>query len=192
MIVGLDCGAESSRIVYCMLVEGSLPWSDYIGICRGTAPTPAVGVNASGFRKKIPNGTRDTGDCIWPRHSEFVEALESRSEHGGPGDFARDVLDGKNVLFGTTFWYFGGGDKYQIHLPDDLGAVIPGRGHRSNGNTPFRDRFVDFFNAELVARGIATPGKWGQPKLLPEEDQEPVRSRCRAAEREFDQHGEEL
>jgi hypothetical protein len=192
LVVGLDCGSESSRIVYCMVVEGSLAWSAYIEACHGRHAVPASSATADSWTKKIPSGPEDPGDCIWTDHAQYADALDSWSHHGGHEDFARDVVDGQKVLFGTTFWYFGKGDQHQLRLADDLSATIPGRGHRSNANREFREPFVDFFNVELVAQGISSPGRWGTPALEPAKAAAETRSRCRAAEREFDQHGEEL
>jgi hypothetical protein len=192
LVVGLGCGSESSRVVYCMLVEGSLAWSEYIDACRGRHAVAGTRVNAESWKKKVPSGGQDPGDCIWTEHAHYTDARDSWSGHGGQDDFARDVVDGRNVLFGTTFWYFGKGDPHAVRLTGDLSVIIAGRGHRSNANTPFRERFVDFFNSELVGRGIALPGRWGTPALEPAKTAAETRSRCRATEREFDLHGEEL
>lgn len=192
VVVGLGCGSESARVVYCMLVEGTIAWSAYIAACHGRGAVAAPGVDAQSWKKKIPSGGQDPGDCIWTEQAYYADARDSWSGHGGQDDFARDVVDGKNVLFGTAFWYFGKGDANAVLLPDDLSAIIPGRGHRSNANEAFRPRFVDFFNSELVRRGIASPGRWGAPALEPVKTAAETRARCRATEREFDLHGEEL
>lgn len=191
VIVGLACAPDDTRIVYCMVVEHALSWRQYIQACTGQGEVPA-GVPAHHLRKKVPTSASDPGDCIWPDASKYVDALASWSDHGGHEDFERDVRNGEIVLVSTKFWYFGQGDKYEVRLDRDrLSALIPGRGHRSNSNTRFRDAFVDFFNSKLRSHKIPAYGRFGTPALGPGVVDEAQRSRCRAREVEFDDYSEE-
>jgi hypothetical protein len=74
----------------------------------------------------------------------------THSGHGGEDDFEHDVKNGKSVLLSTKFWYFGKGDEFNIGLPECLKQMIPGRGHRSDGNNPLRDQFVLFLAKRLI------------------------------------------
>lgn len=191
VIVGLACAPDDTRIVYCMVVEHVLPWSQYIQACTGKGEVP-TGMSPHHLRKKVPNSASDPGDCIWTDAHKYVDALPSWSSHGGPEEFDRDVRNGENVLLSGKFWYFGKGDEHEIRLDrDKLSALIPGRGHRSNSNTGFREAFVDFFNSELRSHNIAGYGRYGTPALGPDVVDEALRSRCRAREVEFDGYGEE-
>jgi hypothetical protein len=193
LVVGLAPAPDESRIVYCMVVDHVLPWAAYIEACTRGGPSPA-GIDARALPRKVPSGTADMGDCIWPHAGRFVEALDSSSGHGGPQDFHRDVETGHNVILSTRFWYFGKGNVHSIHLPDDLRSIIPGRGHRSNANQGSRAAFVEFFNDQLRQRKISAYGPHGTPHDAigtQEELEGPTRARCRVQEREFDHYGEE-
>ena len=182
VIVGLSCGEDKSRIIYCMLVSETVSWSNYIELCKK--------IN-SPFNHKIPKNTKDQGDCIWKDAINYSNAIPSWSGHDGEHDFNRDINKGKNVLIGEVFWYFGKGDEHEITLPDNLKNIIPGRGHYSNKNDIFREEFVNFFNIELATKNILTIGKIGTPALVPENADKQTCSRCRAEERESDAYGEE-
>jgi hypothetical protein len=179
VIVGLACGNDG-RIVYCMVVDESLPWAEYIEKCK-----------QNHIKGKIPKNENHQGDCIWTNSANFSEAFDSWSGHRGEEDFDRDVKNGKNVLTGKSYWYFGKGDIHKINLPDDLKTIIPGRGHRSNANNDYREDFVKFFNETLDKEKITKIGNLGTPELDPEKTDKQICSRCRAEERESDEHGEE-
>jgi hypothetical protein len=190
VVVGFSCGADSNRIVYCMRVKASLSWEEYIQSCS-EKPCGRSGSSALGLRKKIPVGPHDPGDCIWRNATEYGEALDSWSGHGGQEDYERDVIHGKKVLVGNTFWYFGKGEPHCIRVPTELQAIVPNRGHRSNANTGYRNEFVDFFNRQLLERKIEKFGLLGTPALQPEMTDKQTSSRCRAQERSWDAEAEE-
>jgi hypothetical protein len=190
VIAGLACKPDDTRLVYCMVVERVLPWSDYIRACAGKGEG-LYGMHARDLRKKVPASALDPGDCIWPDAGKYVEALASWSKHGGSEDFDRDVRNGENVLLSTKFWYFGQGVEHAIHLENELLDLIPGRGHRSNANKKFREAFVDFFNSQLRSHKISGYGRFGTPAQGPGAVDEAQRSRCRAQEVESDSYGEE-
>jgi len=187
VIVGLDCGKEELRIIYCMEVASSVPWEEYIRLCE--AGEFGKEYNLKG---KVPRNKYDQGDCIWKDANNYFDSLDSWSEHSEVGDFNRDVENGKNVLIGEKFWYFGKGNQHSIYLSNELKKIIPGRGHRSNSNNCYRDLFVQFFNASLIACNIASTGKMGNPKLEPMIADKRTCSRCRVEERESDACDEEL
>lgn len=186
VVVGFGCKEDTLRIVYCMVVDESLAWEAYINRCNS---------NGSGSIKgKIPKSKKDQGDCIWHDSKSYAKARESSSSHDGQEDFDRDVTNGKRVLIGRTFWYFGSRDKNSIVIPADneLVRIVPrAQGHRSTSNNNFRDKFVKFFNSQLIEKGITHPGKIGTPKDHPDIADENSCSRCRAAEKESDSIGEE-
>lgn len=183
VIVGLSRVKDESHIVYCMLVDETVSWSNYIKLCSES--------HDSRYKLKIPHNQNDQGDCIWKDADNYSDAIPSWSGHGGEHDYNRDIKNGENVLIGEIFWYFGKGDQYKISLPDNLKNIIPGRGHRSNSNNSFRDEFVNFFNNELENRNILKIGKMGTPELEPEKTDKRACSRYCAEERESDAHGEE-
>ncbi len=107
IIVGLDHGKNSNRIVYCMKVSHIFSWADYIKECN---------TKGSALNKKIPKGKLDQGDCIWRSSKDYV-ALPSWSRHTGEDSFKTDVTSGKNVLASSEYWYFGKENKqYKIIL----------------------------------------------------------------------------
>jgi len=189
VVVGFGCGAEANRIVYCMQVEASLPWEEYIRACRGDPGSIYSGPSFAGLRKKVPVGPHDPGDCIWPKAHGYEEALDSWSGHGGPEDYERDVA-GKRVLIAHTFWYFGKVEV--IRLRPELQVIVPNRGHRSNANGRYADEFVKFFNSELERLRIAGPGMLGTPALEPEKVDKQTCSRSRAEEKISDAEPEEV
>ena len=154
IIVGFGCGKDSGRIVYCMVVDKKLSWHEYTELCKSDAM----------LRGKIPNNEFEPGDCIWiSDENGGYKCLPSWSGHGEDA-YQRDVLDGKNVLLGGKFWYFGRGDQYEIILPPELKRITPRKqGHRSNSNNPFISDFIDFFNRVLHEKDISVGGKLGEP-----------------------------
>lgn len=157
VIVGLACGDDCRRIVYCMVVDESVPWADYINRC-----------NHNHIKGKIPENEKHQGDCIWTDAVACSEPIPSWSQHVC-GDFSRDVTRGQNVLIGKIYWYFGKGDTHEIYLPDELEMIIPQRGHRSNSNCDYRESFVKFFNETLNSERITHVGLLGRPKISPSE-----------------------
>lgn len=191
VIVGLGCGNDESRIIYCMVVDAVVKWGKYIEGCK----SGSLIENNSTYHNlegKIPKYENDQGDCIWKDANYYIDSLDSWSGHGGEDDFNRDVKSGVNVLIGKMYWYFGKGDKYKITLPDDLFRIIPGRGHRSSSNNDARDQFVYFFNNKLNELNITSFGVFGTPALVPEKSNKKTCSRCRNEEKESDNSGEEL
>jgi hypothetical protein len=187
VVVGFGCKEDELRIVYCMIVDENPTWEDYIKRCNSVGP--------DSIKKKIPKHKKDQGDCIWYDSKNYAKARESSSNHDGHEDFDRDVTNGKRVLIGSTFWYFGAHDKNSIIIPDDneLVRIVPrAQGHRSTSNKNFHDEFVKFFNAELIKKGITKSGKIGTPKDHPDTIDEKSCSRCRAAEKESDSSPEEF
>lgn len=178
LVVGLASGSEG-RVVYCMKVTNSLTWREYIDACSGKTEYEE-------FHKlalKIPKSQIDQGDCIWPSADFYEEALPSWSGHSGHDSFQHDVVNGANVLLSSEFWYFGSGDRFNVQLPKGLTHIIPGRGHRSNGNREFRDLFVRFFNEALRLHSIDEYGVHGRPQLAPDCGDESERIRCRSLQR---------
>jgi hypothetical protein len=191
VIVGLGCGKDESRIIYCMEVHATVTWAEYIEGCKSGSLAAINNIENSSLAGKIPKNAKDQGDCIWKDARSYSEALDSWSGHEGEGDFNRDVSNGENVLIGHAYWYFGKGDKHKIILPKNLENIIPGRGHRSNSNNDFRSTFVEFFNDALFNSGIINYGKLGTPTLDPDKADKQTCSRCRVEEREADAIGEE-
>lgn len=181
VIVGIDSAVhDCGRIVYCLVVDESLSWEDYIDACKsGRMP-----------RGKIPKGVNEHGDCIWHHAMGRHDPLKSHSGHGDD-NYDTDVVAGINVVAGHQFWYFGRGDKSRIVLPPQLAAIISGRGHRSNSNHDHRDDFAQFFNNELVHHQVTTPGVWGTPRWLPNNPDKGKCSSCRAEQKANDLEGEE-
>lgn len=183
VVVGFGCMNEARRIIYCMVVKESLPWDKYIKRCNDS------------IKGKIPTSNKHQGDCIWRDANNYEDARKSWSRHDGREDFERDVKNGKNVLIGEKFWYFGSHDKNSITIPpdNDLVGIIPrAQGHRSSSNMNFRDKFVKFFNEQLIENKITKPGLWGTPSISPETADERTCSGCRKAEKESDLTEEEL
>jgi hypothetical protein len=191
IVVGLACAPHESRIIYCMVVDHILPWEVYIKACSA-ASERFDGISPESLKRKVPKGPNDPGDCIWLSASQGSEVRTSWSKHGGADDFRRDVQDGENVLLSSQFWYFGDGAKQTLLLSGKPEDIIPGRGHRSDANGPYRAEFVDFFNGQLNERGIRAYGKFGEPAHGPGFPDETIRARCRVQEKEFDALGEEL
>lgn len=191
VVVGLACGADEARIIYCMVVDKSVKWSEYIKGCK-LGSIAGIGPGNYNLKKKIPTHPNDQGDCIWKSPVDYSDPLDSWSGHDGEYDFKRDVKNGENVLIGTIYWYFGKGDKYSVTLPTGLKEIIPGRGHRSNANDQYRDDFVKFFNDELLKLSINSTGVFGTPTLEPDKMEKHICSRYRADERESDTFGEDL
>lgn len=191
LIVGLGCGKDESRIIYCMVVDHAVSWGGYIKACKSGLLSDVQNTKYEALKKKIPKNDKDPGDCIWTDSVIDDNPLDSWSNHD-KHDFNRDVKNGENVLIGEKYWYFGKGNKYTIHLPDDLKKIIPGRGHRSNSNHEFHEQFVRFFNEKLAKLNITTSGVYGAPAIEPDKTDNQTCSRCRAEERESDDFDEEL
>ena len=144
-------------------------------------------VEYQGLVQKVPQSTKDQGDCIW-RDADVYEAVRpTYSGHQGELDFNHDVINGESVLLSTKYWYFGKGDKISIRLPERLKQMIPGRGHRSNENDSFRDEFVQMFNNEIKLGQRVH----GTPEHAPENTDKATCSRCRIKQDEDDQIDEE-
>ena len=59
-------------------------------------------------------------------------------------DYKRD-MSGENVIMSTDFIYFG---KNHIDVPENLLEIIPGRGHQSTKNEPFKKILKELFSTE--------------------------------------------
>jgi hypothetical protein len=189
LIVGIAPGDEG-RIVYCMQVTDTMTWESYIDLCTSKATAndtqkyPAIAL-------KVPKSGNDQGDCIWRNAERYEEVRPTWSGHEGKGHFENDVINGKNVLLSTKYWYFGVGDKVSIKLSDDLRSVIPGRGHRSNANNNLRGDFVSHFNTELLANRISNCGVHGRSSYGPGTTDKATCIRCRVSQFSDDQVDEE-
>lgn len=155
IIVGVGCKEDSHRIVYCMVVDQVLTWDEYVDYCQ------------KHLINRFPINDR-YGDCIWTekgKMEKYSPLISNDSVHGhNENSFYTDVIEGKNVLLGKTYWYFGCGDKYSITLPEDLKSISPrAQGHRVNVNTNYRKRFIEFFNEALIKNNIDL-GLNGTPK----------------------------
>ena len=192
IVVGLDTGRTNEyRVVYCMEVSKVLSWQKYIEACHAAASARNVKKGQANLGIKVPKNAKDPGDCIWKSANAYSEVLPSWSEHYGQEAYQTDVTNGQNVLLGQQFWYFGDGARFKVELDADLRPIVPGRGHKSNANAPFFDRFVECFNRKLEALGISHCGVHGAPKFGPGFTDDSQRAKCRAAERESDLIGEE-
>jgi hypothetical protein len=174
VIIGFAPGNEG-RVVYCMVISEVKSWGDYIESCNRA-------VRGQALAKKIPLSSSDQGDCIWKSADLFQKALSSWSKHDD-SDFETDVLAGKNVLLANQFWYFGDGTNNRICVPKELHKIIPGRGHRSNSNSGFRDGFVRWFNESLRQYSISKSGLHGTPSKPPTQVESPACSKCRAEQK---------
>lgn len=190
LVVGFAPGNEG-RIVYCMQVTDKRTWKSYIDLCTGDLDQDAQPEYAR-LSHKVPHSELDQGDCIWRSADAYEKVRPSYSGHADQDYFQLDVENGKNVLLSTKFWYFGSGERASIRLPDDLRRLVPGRGHRSNGNHDLRDHFVRFFNAALREHSISRYGVHGVPKDGPEIADKSECSRCRAMQRADDLEDEEM
>jgi hypothetical protein len=183
VIVGLDTSPSNNRVVYCMIVNEKVTWEKYVQKCKSDPK----------FMNRIPKGKMDTGDCIWDEiiSAESMKAKPSWSEHDG-NDYSVDVIQGKNVLISSQFWYFGKGDKYEIKLPEEIIKIIPGRGHRSNANHEFREKFADFWLKKMEEIGVLPFGKYGTAKFAPSENEveSSACSSCRQLAKENEHFGE--
>jgi hypothetical protein len=74
-------------------------------------------------------------------------------------DYERDI-NGKNVIMSTDFIYFG---KKHIPLPENLQGIIPGRGHQSTKNEPFKQTLINLFASEKM-NGIGKRGNYTTTK----------------------------
>ena len=181
IIVGLDTGINERRIVYCMEVAEVVSWRQYIEICQHALSTKSLSDVADNLGRKIPRHAKDSGDCIWPDASAYSKPLQSHSGHEGEDSFNTDVTNGRNVLLGKIFWYFGKGNEQPIELPEALKSMIPRRGHKSNANDRHRSSFISFFNKELKEKEIKQCGVHGIPAKPPDPTDETSRSRCYVA-----------
>lgn len=183
IVVGLAPGNDG-RIIYVMVIDKVMTWSDYITECSN----PSNALN-----KKIPKSLTDQGDCIWKSASTYAGELPSHSNHSGEGYFNCDVKDGENVLLSGSFWYFGEGDVHnKLNLSNALKPMIPGRGHKSTYNEKYKKDFVDFFNALLKKSKILQCGIHGTPEHAPNNiGKASCISSCRQEQRENESVGEE-
>lgn len=158
VIVGLGCKSNNdneTRVIYCMIVEDVISWSEYIDRCKKNE-----------YPERIPTTDTDYGDCIWENADKYQPVRSSWSGHDGEDFFHRDVISGKYVLISKLFWYFGKNNSSgeNVYLPDSLYEVVPGRGHRSISNKEYRNNLLNEFFPKLPE----TPGCYGVPAITPE------------------------
>jgi len=145
-VVGISSRSRGNQVVYAMEVtEQPLMFQEYFGDPR--------------FRWKIPDLRRKEivfrcGDNIYrPTGDDQFEQLPN--PYHGESEFSHD-LAGRNVLVSDHFFYFG---RHGVRLPDDLEALIAGRGHKSRFPPATVHRFLEFIHGHR--RGVAAaPTKW--------------------------------
>ena len=59
-------------------------------------------------------------------------------------NYEQDIR-GKNVIMSTDFIYYG---KKCIDVPNNLQGIIPGRGHQTDKNVPFKQTLMNLFASE--------------------------------------------
>ena len=69
-------------------------------------------------------------------------------------------ISGKNVIISKNFIYFG---KKNISIPKNLQEIIPGRGHQSTKNKPFRKTLLKLF-ASQKKKGIGKSGDYTEKR----------------------------
>ena len=69
-------------------------------------------------------------------------------------------ISGKNVIISKNFIYFG---KKHISIPKNLQEIIPGRGHQSTKNKPFRKTLLKLF-ASQKKKGVGKRGDYTEKK----------------------------
>jgi hypothetical protein len=75
-------------------------------------------------------------------------------------NYEKDIK-GENVIISTDFIYFG---KNNIVVPDNLQGIIPGRGHQTDKNIPFKETLHNLFASEKK-KGIGKIGDYTGKKL---------------------------
>jgi len=185
VVVGFGCksnGDNEHRVVYCMIIDEALSWPEYIkAVARGD------------YKNRLPKRSSDTGDCIWKDTKEAHDPWPSHSQHDR-SDYQSDVVDGRNVLIGKEFWYFGkgGSDKERGSLDIIIKSLpIVNRGHRSTSNFVKRKDFWEEFAEQLEKRWLTEPGKYGEPATPPSHSDDGNCRRCCSAQRTDDKYGEE-
>jgi hypothetical protein len=177
VIVGFACksnGDNELRIVYCMVVDEAIEWTDYIERCESGQEGSLSG--------KIPKNDRDPGDCIWKRSTPH-DPRASWSRHDA-SDFCRDVERGERVLLSRTYWYFGSASL--VCLEDQMLPAL-GRGHRSTSNDDRRESFQTFFcDAVNKLPRPKIANIYGRPSISSGLYDDHKCGRCRVAERESD------
>ena len=85
VILGLDCLQDENRIVYCMVVESVIPWSDYIVGCNtgefNTHLPTRLSKKLSKNKNRVPKDIKAHGDCIWKNTNGEHDPLDSESLH---------------------------------------------------------------------------------------------------------------
>lgn len=157
-IVGLEPKKAGHRIVYFMRVDEKLTFDEYWADPR--------------FRNKKPardaEVVRKCGDNIYrPLPGGGYRQLQSAHSRGCKEDPRQETRDlsGKHVLISKTFSYFGSKAR---PLPEGLGALAVGRGHRCR----FPAQVIAAFNryAAKCKPGVhAPPERWppGDPSWKP-------------------------
>lgn len=179
-VVGLAPASEKNRLVYCMRVDAKMSWREYIVACNEGTGIPD-GFNVAAFTKRVPKRRTDLGDCIWKNAEVKAEPRPTASNHR-IDDFKIDVISGQSVLVSKNFYYFGCGNRAKVFLDESLNIIVPGRGHRSDANNPYRLEFSLWLKRTFRMHEIDQPGKYGVPKLRRDLVGEGELRACRLAE----------
>jgi len=141
-------GTEESgfgrKLIYAMQVTSIMTFEEYDNFCNAH------------LRNKIPNMRTlsiidKVGDCqIGYSASQIIYRDGIHNEV----QLRRD-LDGRNVLLSDKFIYFGADAK---ELPDDLLPIIHKRGHKSNANSRYFERFLEWFEILRRQHGLGQIG----------------------------------
>jgi Nucleotide modification associated domain 2 len=124
-------GDTSGHVVYAMRVNQAMSMKDYDIYARDKLPGKVPEWEHFDVRRRLGDAIYDFSDSS-PRLRRSVHDGSNRS---------RD-LSGKNALLSNHFFYFG---DQPIPLPKHLrGMVLQGRGHRSQSNEPFIERFLEW------------------------------------------------
>lgn len=89
IVAGFGTGDESNRLVYVMVVEKTLEWSEYIRYCNDE------------LLGKIPNSRNEFGDCIYELEIGNNKRIVRKPRINGSGHddedfYPKDVERGKN------------------------------------------------------------------------------------------------
>jgi hypothetical protein len=133
-------GDLSGRIVYAMCIEEVLPMKEYDSRATSEWPRRIPNLRSADLSERL-------GDCIY----DFSrgEPTQRGGVHG-KNNIETD-LSGESVLLSRRFYYWG---REAIKLPDDLLAIChQTRGHRSDSNAPYFERFVNWLRSLELESG---------------------------------------
>lgn len=145
-------GSIQDSIVYAMEVTDKMPMREYDEWAQEEQPEKMPDWRSSDWRRKL-------GDSLY----DFCED-PPRVRRGGPhGLEHRDHdLSGEYALLSKHFYYFGNNPE---PLPDHLlGLIKRGPGHRSYGNDPYLEPFVEWIEGLDAEPNVLH----GEPQLKPQ------------------------